>query len=345
MKYTFYLFLLSFSQLVGCSNVNAQIQNSRYSFHLNGTINVDTGTVILLPTGGKDYDPNKTNKYSAKIKQGTFTFDGQIVYPCSFIIAFFPTYVSSPFIIEAGTQTIVCNVDSVREIPKIHNKYMRELEIAPVNFFSSLSVSANRKSLLLNYVKQHPDSYIGLWETVRQVENGYDPALDSIYNAFSISVKNSYTGKVIAQRLKSSKITAIGHVFPTLTLLDTNSKPVSVPTQQKSSYTLIDFWYSHCTACLVEFPKLINLFESYKGKGFNIVGISIDRQVDIKVWKRTTKERGLLWPQYVDLAGKLTTNKLSINYFPSNFLLDEKGTIVKKNISPAELNKFLAERL
>lgn len=345
MKSSFHLLLVLLTQLIDCGKGYAQTKHNSHSFHLKGTIRADTGTVLLLPIGGKDFDPNTANNYTARIKQGRFTFDGTVAYPTGFLIAFFPNYVSSPFILEPGTQSIACQLDAAREIPAIDNKSMRELATAPVNFFSSLTLSSNHRRRLLDYVKHHPNSYVGLWETVRQVKEGYAPILDSIYAAFSTSLQHNYTGKIIAQRLASSKATAIGQVFPTLNLRDTGINPVSVPTQRKATYTLIDFWYARCSACIDEFPKLKALFDTYQAKGFDIVGISIDKRVDIELWKNTIQKRELVWSQYLDVAGKLTLNQLSIGYFPSNFLLNEQGIIVKKNINPIELSKFLSENL
>ncbi|WP_041615734.1 redoxin domain-containing protein [Spirosoma linguale] len=222
---------------------------------------------------------------------------------------------------------------------------MRELATAPVNFFSRFILSSKQRSSLLNYVKQHPDSYVGLWETVRQLNEGYAPILDSIYTAFSMSLQRTYVGKVMAQRLASSKSTAIGQVFPRLSLIDTNKNPVVIPARRKATYTLIDFWYARCTACLEEFPSLTVLFDRYQTKGFDIAGISIDKSVDIALWKSTIKKRELNWSQYLDVAGKVTLTQLSIGYFPSNFLLDEKGIIIKKNINPKELSEFLLKNL
>ena len=345
MKNTFYLLLVSLVHLIACSSSFGQNKRDAYSFHLAGTIKADTGTVLLLPIGGKDFDPDTTNKYTARIKQGHFTFEGKLAYPAGFVIAFFPNYVSSPFILEPGSQSIVCQVDSIREVPAIDNRSMRESAAAPVNFFARFVLSLKQRRLLLDYVKQHPDSYVGFWETVRQVNEGYAPILDSIYASFSPFLQQTYSGKVMAKRLASSRITAIGRVFPPLNLLDTGTNPVTLATQRKAKYTLIDFWYARCSACLEEFPRLRVLFDTYQAKGFDIAGISIDKSVDVSLWKSTIKKRELSWNQYLDEGGKITLNQLSISYFPSNFLLDEKGVIIKKNINPAELSTFLSKNL
>lgn len=310
-------------------------QSQNFVYRLTGTINADTGTVMLLPTGGKDYDFNLTNNYQAKIKQGRFAFEGQMAYPGSFLLAFFPNYVSSRFMVEAGQQTIQCNVDSLREIPKVNNKSTQEVS----------SVLGQNKEGLLTYTKHHPSSYVAMWELVDRMGNGYDPTFDSIHIALSPDLKSTYTGKRIAQRLKSAKVTAIGQTFPRLNLVDTANRAVSVPSINRSKYTLVDFWFSHCGPCLSEFPKLRELHSLYREKGFTIVGISIDKQADTTAWRKVIRDKELTWSQYLDLAGKLTTNDLSIQLFPTNFLLDEHGVIIKKNIRPEELSKFLSEKI
>ncbi|MBC7571408.1 MAG: DUF4369 domain-containing protein [Spirosoma sp.] len=93
-------------------------------FHLDGTINVDTGKVVLLQTGGREYYPASKNQYEAKTRNGVFSFTGQIRYPHSFRILIRPNYVSDYFMVESGSQRIVCNVDSNREMPELDNKIM-----------------------------------------------------------------------------------------------------------------------------------------------------------------------------------------------------------------------------
>lgn len=41
-------------------------------------------------------------------------------------------------------------------------------------------------------------------------------------------------------------------------------------------YTLVDFWASFCQPCLEVFPIYKELYEVYKNKGFELVGISGD---------------------------------------------------------------------
>ncbi|MCX6217145.1 TlpA disulfide reductase family protein [Spirosoma sp.] len=355
-----------------------QVRNLTY--RLKGIVNCDTGTVTLVPSG-EGFDANLNNNYQAKITQGRFLLAGKMAYPGSYRIRISPGYISNYFLIEPGSQTITCHIDSLRETPQLATKTMAEYNRFIANYVSPISkqreqaferyidlkavttnphlldslqtaFSQNRARLIhqqqlgyLTYATQHPTSYVILWQLVRDMGEGYQPILDSLYHALSVSLKNTPTGKMIAQRLNSSKVTAIGQIFPSLHLVDVGNKSVSLSLAHKSKYTLIDFWFSHCGPCLQQFPKLKNLFTTYQARGFNIVGISIDKSTDKGTWKETIQANGLMWPQYLDSSGKLTVGLLSINYFPSNFLLDEKGAIIRRDISPQDLSVFLSQRM
>ena len=355
-------------------------QTRSLTYRLEGTVNRDTGTVTLLPSG-EGFDPNLNNNYETKIIHGRFLLAGKMAYPGSYRIRIRHGYISNYFLIEPGSQIITCNVDSLRETPQLPTKTMAEYNQFVANYIwpirnqrdqafeqymgqksaitdartlDSLQTAfgQNRTRLIhqqqlgyLTYVTQHPTSYVGLWHLVKELNEGYRPILDSLYTALSVSLKNTLTGKMLAQRLHSAKVTAVGQVFPYLTLIDISNRSVSLAPDQKSKYTLVDFWFSHCGPCLQQFPTLKDIFTTYQPKGFRIIGISTDKSAEIETWKKTIQANGLNWPQYVDLSGKLSAGLLSINYFPSNFLLDEKGTIIRRDISPDDLRTFLSQRL
>ena len=109
-------------------------------------------------------------------------------------------------------------------------------------------------------------------------------------------------------------------------------------------YTFIDFWFSHCGPCLNDFPKYKEVYTKYKNLGLEIIGISTDRTKDIDDWKKVIKEKDLNWLQLLDENG-IESHQFNINAFPTTFLLNSEGIIIKKDISPEELEIFLEKNL
>ena len=372
----FYLFLFAFL-LQG--NVKAQ---SRFStFTLEGNINIDTGKMLLLPYAG--FYPHSKATYETKIVNGQFRFTDSILYPAAFRlignIGPEKRYVSDIFLVDSGLQKITCHADSIRETPAIENASMREFRGAyresylPVtNAFSNYyqkedslnhqynhklpvaisaylsdefdSVLKYRSIVLLGYVKKHPDSYVAFWNLIGWFGYGYEPIYDSIYDHFSMAIKNTYTGKELAKKLYGASIVSIGKKFPHFSFLNTIDRKELLSIDPHKKYTLIDYWFSHCGPCISQFPELKNLFEKYHDKGFDIKGISVDTKENVNAWKDVIKQYHLPWKQYLDLD-HYEAGKLNIDAFPTNFLLSKKGEIIAKDIKPDQLKKLLEDQL
>jgi len=88
---------------------------------------------------------------------------------------------------------------------------------------------------------------------------------------------------------------------------------------------------------------IFGLVDAYH-KGFEIVGISVDKATEKKNWEETIVNEKLIWQQYWDINGK-DADRLSINMFPTNFLIDNTGKIIAKNISLGELEEVLSRSL
>ncbi len=342
IKYSFFVFVI----FVFGNNMTAQVLHSSYT--LEGTINSECGKIILLGLGDIYY-PHNSGYKEAEIENGKFIFTDSIAYPTAFRLRLeidsAPIYMSDIFIIDTGFQTIHCNVDSTWETPVLSNNSMKEFNWLLAKLPYNLNrVREKKENFLLAYTKENPNSYVALWKLIDKFSSGYEDIFDSVYAQFSDSIKTTFTGKILAEKLSTSRITGVGHIFPKLLLLNEKDSKVLVPSTTKNTFTLIDFWFSHCTPCISQFSELKDIYTNFKTGGFQIIGITTDMKKDEKAWKKVIEKYQLPWIQYWDMNRKEAT-KLSIDAFPTNFLLDREGKIVAKNIKPSELSDFLEMKL
>jgi len=380
MKKCYVLFLMSFlivSSSFGTNHKQLKKTEKQFYFKIDGVINADTGTVSL--NFYSDYIPNKAKELETKVKNKRFSISGYIPEPQFVFITFGHHYVSSDFIIEKGIQTIAINTALTRKMPAIENNTMTNEYPRYASFFKQLNIKSdilNQKydslyklnhyqlpkeikqiqdkendilyaegdQLLLRYSKKNPTSKIAFWKLIINMSWGYEPIFDSIYNCFSGELKNGYAGRILKKKLVNGKQLSVGNPFPTLQCVSRTNEKFSSTIFLKNKLTLVDFWFSGCAPCRAQFNTLKELYSQYSNKGFEIVGISKDRDTDKKEWEDIIVNEKLSWQQYWDMNGK-DTHRLSINVFPTNFLIDSTGKIIAKNISLETLEELLSKSL
>lgn len=137
---------------------------------------------------------------------------------------------------------------------------------------------------------------------------------------------------------------SVGQVAPEIELADTDGKLIKL-SAFRGKVVLIDFWASWCGPCRKEMPNVVKAYAKYKGKGFEIFGVSLDKE---KVnWVEAIKTDGITWPQVSDLQqwSSSVVSLYAIQGIPYTVLLDKEGKIIAKNLRGDELDKKLAEIL
>lgn len=233
-------------------------------------------------------------------------------------------------------------------IERAYEKFNDNLPPDSINVFLNLiDVLDKRGDLLMTeYCRLHPKSYVALWKLIdRFEERGYRSAYEMAFHSLSGEIKGSAIGTMFNESLQKARALAPGNPFPKLKLYEIDSADSSATlslNKGSNRFTLINFWFSSCGPCLREFRELKKIYNHFRPYGFEVVGISVDRKQDFDKLKSAITNSQLLWPQYIDWDGKESAS-LSIHSFPTTFLLDQNGVIIKENIRFDDLRSILEE--
>ncbi len=145
--------------------------------------------------------------------------------------------------------------------------------------------------------------------------------------------------------------TSIGDKAPELIGKSPTGKTLKL-SDTKGKLVLLDFWAGWCPPCRRENPNVVKAYNEYKdkkftnGKSFTIFSVSLDRTADM--WKKAIADDKLSWSNHIsDL--QYWNSKFAAIYgvrsIPANFLIDENGIIVARDLRgpmlEAALKKYL----
>jgi len=200
-----------------------------------------------------------------------------------------------------------------------------------------------QKAALKTQMEKHPASLAWIFfQDKLDMSQDFDIIDKTDAATFKAYPENSFV-RQRHQQVEVERKTAIGSFAPEIALTDPEGN-IRKLSSLKGKIVLIDFWASWCGPCRKENPNVVNVYNKYRDKGFEVYSVSLDK--DRESWLKAITKDNLLWSNHVsDLlywksAGAAAYGVTSIPY---TVLIDKKGKIVAKKLRGEELENKVKE--
>ncbi len=142
----------------------------------------------------------------------------------------------------------------------------------------------------------------------------------------------------VRQQAKNNQNLQIGKLAPEINLPNPEGEEIPL-SSLRGKVVLVDFWAQWCRPCRMENPNIVEAYDKYKSKGFEVYGVSLDRSKE--KWIQGIEEDGLPWTHVSDLKywQSEAARTYNINAIPASFLLDREGRIIAKNLRGPALHQ------
>lgn len=172
-------------------------------------------------------------------------------------------------------------------------------------------------------------------------EEKFDEArewLEKVTAADGVDDQAMQMARMSLERIETLKKLRIGAPLIPFEAVDIAGKPLS-PADMKGRVVLLDFWATWCAPCRAEMPKVKEIYARYHGKGFDIIGVSLDN--DRAALDRYLDEQDIAWRQVFDGKGWQAElgRVYAVSSIPATFLMDRQGRIRYKNLRGDDLEK------
>ncbi|MFA9391614.1 MAG: redoxin domain-containing protein [Prolixibacteraceae bacterium] len=346
---------------------------SKTHFTINGVVIPSTdGSIVLY--GFEEGNPVPVD--TVELKDGNFTFEGEVEVPEMKLMGIEgqQQYIAQLFV-EPGKLSMTIYPDSFEsnlitgsKTQDIFQIYQNELvtfsksENALKQRFSQAQMTQDEEEMgnvrfeyqtMIENIQLYSKNFISEYSTTPvaayvYLMNFFQEAeleeLDSMLVVFEPLKKSDFV-VAIQERADALRLSGKGSAAPDFSLMDPDGKEIAL-SSLRGKYVLIDFWASWCQPCMMEMPNVIASYAAYKDKGFEIFGVSLDR--DREAWVSTIKAKNMTWLHGWDMEGDepgAVANLYGVTGIPHTVLLDKEGNIIEKNLRGQALQAKLSELL
>jgi len=366
-----FLSLILLVSIIACNN-----EKKGYSITGDAT-NIEDGKMVYISELDSNLQPVK--KDSAAIKDGNFTIDlpevtqsnlsilnieginGNVIFISENETIDFKVYKDSLQTSEVTggkeNKLFFSYLDHLKELnKKVMNLRMKGREIMTTSRDTAKlaelgkeegALKDNDMTFKKKLVQENPNMFVSVLVLTDMANLGAQVGeVNELYESLSNDVKNTPIAKSLKENLDKRNAVEVGSKAPDFTAPNPEGKEISL-NESLGKVTLIDFWAAWCKPCRAENPNVVRIYEKYHDKGFNILGVSLDRENQKDKWIQAIADDKLTWNQVSNL--KFWQDPIAQLYgvraIPAQFILDENGVIVARNLRGDELEAKIKELL
>ena len=133
---------------------------------------------------------------------------------------------------------------------------------------------------------------------------------------------------------------------PDATFTTIEGKKISMA-DLKGKVVIVNFWATDCLACVTEMPALVNVYQQYQQKGFEIIAIAMPYDPPAQVLNYATQKK-LPFPVMHDGLSEITGKFGNVDLTPTTFIFDKQGKQLQRTIGALDfvkLNQLLSTEL
>lgn len=187
------------------------------------------------------------------------------------------------------------------------------------------------------YIAENPGSYATVLALRGTFFNLDTEGLDAALTRLDAPLKEMEEYKYMYGKLERMKAVAIGQKYTDFGLATPEGEMLKISDVHKGNVLLIDFWAAWCGPCRNANPELVEIYHEYHDQGFEIIGVSLDR--DSASWVKAIADDQLTWPQISDLKywNSEGAELYGVPAIPHAVLIDREGIITAKKLHGQDL--------